>query len=361
MSTSSLAIPLPVPSKITRGRRNEQVDHSDSHIKKLAGPMDEANQKTDGPPDNRDEFQQIRGIGQAIEQALYKVGIYRYADLADFTPDRLAEMLKAKISSISPQRIERDDWPGQARALAFSQEKPQPQNTEKNKSIAEQPEQNIKNAPKENWRELGDFFVSFGYMVDKEGNERLQTKVHYSQADKSEHWDGLATAELLNWILDQANLSSLMDTEAQGIRAAPAEKPYPQLVTEETSLLDLFLDLSDLWVTEVKVPVSTGEQSHARRMRANCRLSLSGPAATELSIDRASFAIKLYLVNIQTNESDLVASYPGQLIPNELTYEIQQDFSIPPIGRYQLYLVAMLLPLDMAVTHLQGPIIRVEA
>ena len=365
MSTSSFAISLPVTSEITRQGRVKPVDDTDSHseTKKLVEPMNELNQELDRPTGSRDDLQQIKGIGQTIAQALESLGIYRYADLADFTPDSLADLLKVKIPSISPQRIERNDWLGQARALAHSQQKPQTPQDEAKKipvSSAQPHERNTKRTSKDNWRELGDFFVSFGYVINSKKEERLQTKVHYSQGDKFEWWDGIVTDKLVNWMLNQANLSALIDAEAQTEMEAPIER-FSQAMVEETTLLELFLDLSNLWVSEVKMPVSVIEPSQATMLRAECRLSLSGPAARELTEDRGPFTIELYLVDTHTNQSNLVASYAGRLRPNELGYEIQQDFPIPPAGRYQLYLVAKLLPLGTAVTHLQGPIIRAEA
>ena len=63
----------------------------------------------------RDDLQQIRGVGPAIEKTLNELGIYRYqqiANMSEYDIDRVARRLKGFHS-----RIYREDWIGQAREL----------------------------------------------------------------------------------------------------------------------------------------------------------------------------------------------------------------------------------------------------
>jgi len=63
----------------------------------------------------RDNLQQVRGIGPAIEKTLNELGIYRYqqiANMSEYDIDRVARRLKGFHS-----RIYREDWIGQAREL----------------------------------------------------------------------------------------------------------------------------------------------------------------------------------------------------------------------------------------------------
>ena len=64
----------------------------------------------------RDNLRDIKGVGPAIEKTLNELGIFRYAQVAAMTRydiERIANRLKGFQS-----RIEREDWIGQARALA---------------------------------------------------------------------------------------------------------------------------------------------------------------------------------------------------------------------------------------------------
>jgi hypothetical protein len=109
------------------------------------------------------------------------------------------------------------------------------------------------------------------------------------------------------------------------------------------------------------MPALAGGQQAVELLRAESGLNLTGPAANNLAGDQLPFKIEIYLVNTENHRSQLIASQEGQLTPGVLSYEIQQDFPLPAIGRYQLYLIASLLPPGDAVVHLQGPVIRVEA
>jgi len=65
-----------------------------------------------GVPDN---LTRIRGIGFRNETALNKIGIYHFSQIAAWTP---AEVRWIGQYLAFPERIERDDWAGQAAVLA---------------------------------------------------------------------------------------------------------------------------------------------------------------------------------------------------------------------------------------------------
>jgi len=67
------------------------------------------------PPSERIGLRRIRGIGPAYERALLGIGFTTVEQIAELTPEeieRIAPLIKAR-----PDRIVRDDWVGQARAL----------------------------------------------------------------------------------------------------------------------------------------------------------------------------------------------------------------------------------------------------
>jgi predicted flap endonuclease-1-like 5' DNA nuclease len=66
-----------------------------------------------------DDFTLIKDIGPRFAQALRDAGIVSFAQLADMTPETLAERL-APFVTVRPQRIRNNDWIGQARQLADS-------------------------------------------------------------------------------------------------------------------------------------------------------------------------------------------------------------------------------------------------
>ncbi len=65
-----------------------------------------------GVPDN---LQRIRGIGRRNEELLHSLGIFHFGQIAAWTP---AESRWIAVHLKFPERIERDDWIGQATVLA---------------------------------------------------------------------------------------------------------------------------------------------------------------------------------------------------------------------------------------------------
>jgi predicted flap endonuclease-1-like 5' DNA nuclease len=65
-----------------------------------------------GVPDN---LQRIMGIGERNEARLNQLGIFHFGQIAAWTP---AEMRWIGAQLAFPERIERDDWVGQAIVLA---------------------------------------------------------------------------------------------------------------------------------------------------------------------------------------------------------------------------------------------------
>jgi predicted flap endonuclease-1-like 5' DNA nuclease len=70
-------------------------------------------------PQDTDRLQAIAGIGPVLERVLNELGIYRFSQLAQLTPDNI-EWLASRIDWF-PQRIQREDWVGQARRLQREQ------------------------------------------------------------------------------------------------------------------------------------------------------------------------------------------------------------------------------------------------
>ena len=73
----------------------------------------------DAPNGEADDLKEISGVGPVLETKLNEMGIYHYAQIAAFTKediDAVDEELNFK------GRIERDDWLGQAKALADGKE-----------------------------------------------------------------------------------------------------------------------------------------------------------------------------------------------------------------------------------------------
>ena len=63
--------------------------------------------------DGEDDLTQIKDIGPRFAAALRAIGITRFEQLADQTPEKLAEQLAPHVP-VRPQRIHDNNWIGQA-------------------------------------------------------------------------------------------------------------------------------------------------------------------------------------------------------------------------------------------------------
>ena len=96
---------------------SEKSDHPDSHSRSTRmGTEENVAASTD---DERDDLEIIKGIGPTFADALNNIGIGRFAELAQYTPEELSrELLEQAGVRVPPERIEDNNWIGQARELA---------------------------------------------------------------------------------------------------------------------------------------------------------------------------------------------------------------------------------------------------
>jgi hypothetical protein len=323
------------------------------------------------PTGDMDDFQQIKGIGPSIAQALHAGGVHRFAALANYTPEELVNLLSIKVAFITIQRIERDDWLGQARRLASVQvtgdnlvvQAQEPSSPAPGSPDALSASNHLKHRST-SWREIADFFVSFGHEIDQQGELRLITRVHHSQADQFIQWEGVASEQLITWMLAQAKLSAIGPADVP-LELQDEAKLGPNLLVQPEE--EAQVELSDLWISQVEAPSSIDGESQSGVLRLESKITLTGPDAINLTYERIPYNIQVYLVNTETNQSSCTAIYTGQLSPEELSYQVHQDFPTPKRGRYQVNVIGQLnLPgkagaLRTLFSYLQGPLLRVEA
>lgn len=70
--------------------------------------------------DTPDDLQAVKGIGDVSEERLAEAGVTTLAQIAGWSDDDL-ETIAAAIK-VSPERIRREDWVGQAKAAAEARE-----------------------------------------------------------------------------------------------------------------------------------------------------------------------------------------------------------------------------------------------
>jgi len=205
------------------------------------------------------------------------------------------------------------------------------------------------------WAELANFFVSVGYEISRSGDKKLQTRVIHYEGEKEDKLDGVATTQLVEWMLNQANppLTPACSSETQLSVASTS----PQSVEEDA----VRFELSDLDVSVSKKPsLSENEEPSPGELRMEVRLSQPAIMGGEPVLDPLYYIVDFHIVDMSNNQWTKVATQPGLLERNNPSSEIKQDFPFPTIGRYQSYVSVRLLPSGNIAAWAQGPIIRLE-
>jgi len=333
-----------------------------------------------------DDLTEIEGLGDGSAEALYKFGIKRFADFAQYgTPDKLhAALLKAEITSIPLTRIKnkrgkkKKDWLQQAEALnqkgesehgpldaddaeavrELGEAQNQPQDAEPehgppetNNAETVQDSGEVRDQP--NWIPHTGFLVIFDYVMDEDGEQEWRTRIRHTRDyqdvnDGDKEFPGVDPSPWVEWILERAELPST---------AGPEVTETPTLVESEVpaSPEEPRIEIVDLQLCETG-PSSTVPE---RRLMAKVHFRLSGQEAETLAADRLPFRVEIHTVDQKEHTSRLVTSEGGQLEPQRLTYESEQLFPIPEVvGRYDSHCLVLLLPPGAMAAHRQGPTIK---
>jgi hypothetical protein len=118
---------------------------------------------------------------------------------------------------------------------------------------------------------------------------------------------------------------------------------------------DVQLEISDVHLT------ATGPTSDVpeKQLRAEIRFQLTSSAAEALASQGIPFRIEAYTLDVESGDLKLVASDRSQLTPQVFEYVVQQEFSMPDVGRYEFYSIVLLLPPGKVATYHCGPIFRI--
>ncbi len=101
-------------------RNVDESNSSQTPIPEIVLPLDAIDDKEPAPPDRTpDDLTRIKDIGPRFAEALRRAGISTFSELAQETPESLAERMSPYVS-VRPQRIRDKDWIGQANALSLS-------------------------------------------------------------------------------------------------------------------------------------------------------------------------------------------------------------------------------------------------
>jgi hypothetical protein len=315
---------------------------------------------TDGRKD--DDLTIINGIGPSGAEALRKIGIRSFADLARYSPQSLSvELIDGADFKISSKKIEHQNWIGQANALTHSSSLEPP-------DIDEQEEEEG-DSPSSSWHQQAGFSLFFDHSDEAPEAEAWRTRVYHDETGEVTEFLTVDTTTWVNWILDQVKLPlpgqsiatrkiSEMDTiPIETPQAKQLQAPTPDELSQPQTEAD---DMVHFEIQEVTVSVSqpsTGMPE--KRIMVAVDFRLAGSGAKYMLDEQVPYRVEIHTVNLQNKDLSLVTSERGHLQPGVYEYRSLQNFSIPELGRYELNSMVILLPPIGKMSYFCGPIFKV--
>jgi hypothetical protein len=311
---------------------------------------------TKSPDTMRDDLQSLDDIGTTTAQALEKIGVHNFADLARYTPKTLSKVLREKAGlRVTEKRIETKNWIGQARAALAHKVIPTVRTGES--------ERGAEASGFPGWHEDASFSIFFDSMPGKTGDRIWQTRVYDNASGREEALPGLDTVQWVNWILERANLplpaQRLMaedEVTRQAEAAAEAAEATRRGSAASSAVIDARLDIVALRVSEA----AQGEGMGEKNLVAEFSFGVVGEKAAELTGSSPRFRVELHGLSQDADASDFTVSEQGQLQPQTLEYTKCVTFPMPELGVYQLHGLVLLIPPGPALAaSYQGPVIRI--
>jgi hypothetical protein len=293
-----------------------------------------------------DNLEAIHGIGPTFARSLNQAGIYQYAELAQFSPQQLAQVLTEKAGvRIAAERIEASNWIGQAEALAkrsatatAAQEKGAKMRveTEAVPAAASQPA----------WRQHAGFSLFFDSVTHESGQQEWKTRVYHEESGREIQFSTTDASTWVSWIVKRAQLPP---TEAE-----PVERDEEEVV--ETARIDHPYNVK-LRIQDVEVgPTDAADD----RYQININFALVGPDARAVAAQRIPYTVEIQTVNLAAGTLvQFVESEKLQLEPDVLAYTVHHELPMPDAGRYELQTIVYVdSPAEMLAYH-TGPTLNI--
>lgn len=308
------------------------------------------------------QLTKIDGISRKTAEALYRMGIHTYTDLAQYLHQHTAEEVSQALKEHGLNRP-----PGLLNMQKLTLQAEMFSEAEKNipRSHAEEPQLNTNLEESPPHREPRDhaavFTVSFDLVKDPDGKQVLQTTV-YDEKDsgKEQSFLGNDTSQWVNWMLVRANLSGLTAGPPAGLEQAATEAPVS---AEAETVMPGFpeepyraqLTISSFQLTPIKPSASVP----GKKLKAQLNFQLSGADAPVLASHAVPYRVSIYTIEHGKGTPAQAASLDGRLEPRQFEYAQWLEFAEPRAGRYDVHCVVRLPPSGKLMGYYQGPAVTV--
>ena len=250
-----------------------------------------------------DDLKRIKGIGAGVETRLNQAGILSFAKLAASTPEEISGIL-ANMIGMSPQKINDQDWIGQAKQFSAGVEADEAINIPANSSDQQHYET-----------------FSVKLLVDDFKQVRRTNIVHVQKGEE-ENWAGWDEQRLIAFVIEHAALTvtTSKTTLQMNVESVPAAQA--DIVLHPVEVTRLLIDTVNT--------VANGRKSNIFAINQDWSIQLEWTLPDDKLIS-GTWQVKAYLESmgpgngVDENEYAL----PGislPIIPNETFYSGELNF-----------------------------------
>jgi predicted flap endonuclease-1-like 5' DNA nuclease len=377
----------------------------------LAQPEDKkpAAQPADLPSSFRDDLLAIEGIEPTIEMALNSIGIRRFADFQGYTPETLARALQARAGiSVTAETIAAQDWIGWAQILV-DEPAAQTARPDEMKSADEAPRPDLQEQESENpvmktepavpaAAADSEKVVTNEPVPEPQQFQRADSAVTQPQEDAAEEVaaavgaaaaaaeeEEAAAAEeeeketkssprempvvlaekirkAMTRKTDRKSLEPILPESKRRPKASlPEPKPSSQMAEEKTQEPEQEIAVQIKYAKFMQQEMPATESKPAEKiLHGEIGYTVKNVEAPAALSQPMTLCAQVHAIDLSTGNAVLLASKSHALRANRYDYLTNVDFNVPPVGRYQLQVVALLLGAQPAIDCHQGPILRVE-
>jgi len=285
--------------------------------------------------DSFDDLKHIKGIGAGVETRLNQAGILSFTQLAASTPEEISDML-ADMIGMSPQKIEDQDWIGQAKQLSAE--------VEADKAI---------NVPASSIDQQHYETFTVKLLVDDDKQVRRTNIVHV-QKGTEENWAGWDERRLIAFVVEHAGLTitTSKTTLQMNVESVPATKA--DIASPPVEVTRFLIDTANTVVNDTKSNIFATNQDWS------IKLEWTLPDDELIS---GSWQVNAYLESIGPGNGVDENEYalPGislPIIPNETSYSGELNFKAGDIAP-GIYWLVVTIASENAMKKQSGKLVPV--
>jgi hypothetical protein len=223
--------------------------------------------------DDADDLGRIEGVEPWIAELLRKCGVGHFSALASLSPDSLAATLRERaFVELTTERIEHEDWLGQARDLSGAADLlAEPGAAQPGAGRA------AEGTGETGRQQAAGFSLFFDAVRDGEGNEVWQTRVYHEESGQEVILPGTEAGPWASWILSRA----MPEVGRRG--GPPGETP-----SEPSSVHHLMVRIIGARLTQ-----GEGAEGYSEGLSVEVRLQVSGLPEIEQALGKTALVAVL--------------------------------------------------------------------